>query len=159
MPLRCQMKSVIIPKRKKSEPQPELSPENNDFSVGQKQFWSSGLSIDSIVDEIYNEQLQRGTFDNLSGKGKPLEISSGDVLNSTLKNANVLPDWLILQHEIKEHIQKLISSAHNDENKLEQELGEINKKINKYNTIVPSSILQKRMLTRENMQQQYKLWM
>ncbi|CAM2986082.1 DUF1992 domain-containing protein [Paenibacillus sediminis] len=134
-----------------------LEPENNDSIEQPKQYWQ-GFSIDSIVGEMLNDQMKKGAFDNLPGKGKPIDISSGDVLNSTLKNANVLPNWLALQHEIRDQIAKLLSIETNDQNVIETELNNINQKIIKYNNMVPSSILQKRKITKENMKEHYNLW-
>jgi hypothetical protein len=132
--------------------------ENNEPAVSPRQFWNAGTSVHDLVGEIYNEQLKNGAFDNLPGKGKPIEISSGDITNSILKNANILPDWLTLQHEIRDQLRNLLFSIHNDENIIERELLEINKKIMKYNTRVPSTVLQKQKITRDNMEQQFQLW-
>jgi hypothetical protein len=45
-----------------------------------------------------------------------------------------------------------------DETTIKQEMEEINIKIKKYNGIVPTSILHKRTITRENMEGQYEHW-
>jgi hypothetical protein len=128
-------------------------------SVNRQQFWNTGMSQKDWLDELCTEQLKKGAFDNLPGKGKSLEIQSGDVFNSILKHANVLPDWLLLQHEIKEEFRKLLSTLpDSDENKIERKIAEINKKIKKYNTLVPSSTQQKRMIVRDNMEGQYQHW-
>jgi hypothetical protein len=142
-----------------TKPESIVESENNEPAAGPRQFWNAGTSVHDWVGEIYNEQLKNGVFDNLPGKGKPIEISSGDVTNSILKNANILPDWLRLQHEIRDQLRNLLFSIHNDdENKIERELLEINKKIVIYNNRVPSTILQKQKITRDNMEQQFQLW-
>jgi hypothetical protein len=143
------------------EPKPEsiVESEGIEPAVGPRQFWSAGISVHDWVGEIYNEQLKKGTFDNLPGKGKPIEISSGDLTNSILKNANILPDWLTLQHEIREQLRNLLFIFHNNDKKIiDRELHEINKKIMVYNNKVPSTILQKQKITRDNMEQQFQLW-
>jgi hypothetical protein len=133
--------------------------ENNEPAAGPIQFWNVGTSVHDWVGEIYNEQLKNGAFDNLPGKGKPIEILSGDITNSVLKNANILPDWLTLQHEIRDQLRNLLHSINNDnENIIERELLEINKKITRYNNRVPSTILQKQKITRNNLEQQFQLW-
>jgi hypothetical protein len=132
--------------------------EINEPAVGPRQYWNAGISVHDWVGEIYNEQLKNGTFDNLPGKGKPMEIPSGDITNSILKNANIIPDWLTLQHEIRDQLRNLLS-IHNDDIKIiERELIEINKKIMSYNNKVPSTYLQKRKILRDNMEQQLQHW-
>jgi hypothetical protein len=132
--------------------------ENNEPAVSPRQFWNAGTSVHDLVGEIYNEQLKNGAFDNLPGKGKPMEIPSGDITNSILKNANIIPDWLTLQHEIRDQLRNLLT-FHNDDLKIiERELIEINKKIMSYNNKVPSTYLQKRKILRDNMEQQLQHW-
>jgi hypothetical protein len=143
-----------------SEPESVVGSEDNEPAVNQKQFWNSGSSVNDWIGEIYNEQLKKGAFDNLPGKGKPVDIHEGDVTNSILKNANVLPQWLTLQHEIRNQLQQLIFASGKDaESTISQKLNDINKKVMKYNNMVPSAILQKRQITRENMEQQLQLWL
>lgn len=126
-------------------------------AVPSRQFWNAGLSQNDWVGEIYQDQLKKGAFDNLPGKGKPISIpSGGDLTNHILKNANYLPAWLELQHEIRDQLHRLLSSAKPDV--MEQELLAINEKIKKYNTMVPSTMLQKQKITQDNLQQQYELW-
>jgi hypothetical protein len=141
-----------------TKPESIVGSENNEPAAGPIQFWNVGTSVHDWVGEIYNEQLKNGAFDNLPGKGKPIEISSGDITNSILKNANILPDWLTLQHEIRDQLRNLLSFHKDDIKKIERELIDINKKIMSYNNKVPSTYLQKRKITRENMEQQLQLW-
>ncbi|KIL35449.1 hypothetical protein SD71_14100 [Cohnella kolymensis] len=108
--------------------------------------------------EMYNEELKKGAFDHLPGKGKPIEVPDGDITNSILKNANFLPDWLTLQHEIRDDLQKLARDERRDNSMIERILQGINIKIGKYNNLVPSTVLQKRKLTTENWKQQIDNW-
>lgn len=153
------------PTKETIELAPNIASENtldtqiDEFTVKERQFWNSTLSQEDWVNEIYEEQLKKGAFDNLPGKGKPLEIQSGEVLSSILKNANVLPGWLLLQNEIRDQFQQLLSTLpDSDEPCIEQEIEEINIKIKKYNNMVPTSILHKRTITRDNMDGQYQHW-
>lgn len=128
-------------------------------AVNPRQFWNSGSSTNDWVAEIYNEQLKKGTFDDLPGKGKPMQVPTGDITNSILKTANYLPDWLMLQHEIRDELQKLrLNDNSLDEITIGRLLIEINIKIDKYNNMVPSAILQKRKVTHENWKQQIHHW-
>ncbi len=70
---------------------------------------SSGRMMGNWLDEIYNDFGKRGGFENLPGKGKSIEIKSDDPLTSVLHNANVLPPWLELQHEIRDSMFALMT--------------------------------------------------
>lgn len=144
------------PKENGSKPDPSLESQEDLPTVQPVQYWNAGTS--DWIGEMYKEQLRNGAFDDLPGKGKPLDIPSGDVTNSILKNANVLPDWLTLQHEIRDQLQDLLSSGDRDEKAVQRELDDLNKKVSKYNNVVPSIILQKRKITKEEMQKQYGQW-
>ncbi|MBD2869129.1 DnaJ family domain-containing protein [Paenibacillus arenilitoris] len=153
----------------KTHPQPSdviaetdssLESDAGESAVHQNQYWNTNVSQSHWLDEMYKEQQKKGAFDHLPGKGKPLNLDSGDVFTSILKNANVLPDWLQLQQEIREQIRKLLTSPpDNSDNKWDQEIAEINIKIKKYNTMVPTAILQKRQVARDTIQEQYQQWL
>jgi hypothetical protein len=128
-------------------------------AVGKRQYWNSGLSQGDWMDEVFQEQEKKGALNGLPGKGKPLELSSGDVLNDVLKNANILPEWILLRHKIKQQIEKLLSSkSTEDENAIHQEIAAINQSIRKYNSLVPASILQKSLIGINNVDDQYQKW-
>ncbi|SDX09227.1 DUF1992 domain-containing protein [Paenibacillus sp. CF384] len=128
-------------------------------AVESRQFWNSGLSTQDWIGEMYKEQERKGAFDHLPGKGKPIEVPSGDITNSFLKEANFLPAWLMLQHDIRDQLQKLVLCTDAGRSGMvEAELTEINEKIMKFNNMVPSAILQKRRITKETMQLQLELW-
>lgn len=63
-------------------------------------------TLGHYMDEIYQDALARGTFDDLPGKGKPQNIDSDPYagpdaeLYKILQEANVLPDWLERRKEI-----------------------------------------------------------
>lgn len=113
----------------------------------------------SWADEAVREFADRGGFDDLPGKGKPLDIPSGDPLQSILKNANFVPPWLELQHKIRDRIGQLIEVADvTSGTEFDQELAEINEMIYKYNQKVPLPMMQKMKITRETMLHQYSKW-
>ena len=109
------------------------------------------------LNEIYSDYEKTGGFDNLAGKGKPLEVRTEDPLNTILHNANVLPSWLELQHEIRDQIYDFLQRPDNKINP-NHEINDINKKIKKYNGMVPSSLLQKSVVSKEFIGDQYKKW-
>jgi hypothetical protein len=112
------------------------------------------------LDQIYTDYEKDGGFNNLPGKGKPIEIKSGDPLNGVLSNANILPDWLLLQHEVRDAIQALLGRMNSQAGYgPDDEITEINKKIKKYNTLVPTPILQKGHLSKEFVANQLMRWL
>lgn len=64
------------------------------------------------IDQAVKESEKKDDFKSLPGFGRPLskEALEGDALSSTLKNARYLPEWLKLQKEIKQEIEKAIKS-------------------------------------------------
>ncbi|HEU5138368.1 MAG TPA: DUF1992 domain-containing protein [Bacillales bacterium] len=112
-------------------------------------------------DTIYKEYERKGDFKDLPGKGKPLprESVQGDTLTGILKNANYKPPWLELQHEIGERISNLITLIEKQGNhkEIRSQLEAINQKIRKYNRACPP-ILQKGLVSVNNLKNQYKHW-
>jgi hypothetical protein len=121
---------------------------------------ASERNLNGWLDQIYTDYEKDGGFENLPGKGKPININSTDPLMSVLSNANMLPDWLTLQHEVRDAIQVLIKQMDADpEVDPDNEIKEINKKIKKYNTLVPTPILQKGHLSKESIVDQLTRWL
>lgn len=116
----------------------------------------------SAIDEIIANSQAEGAFDNLEGKGKPLnlsdELTENYYLHRVMKNANVLPDWLELQHQIRDEISRLADRLGRDLKVLDENIDAINVKITKFNRICPSSLLRKPMVTRDNLTTSVTKW-
>ncbi|MBD2861727.1 DnaJ family domain-containing protein [Paenibacillus oceani] len=112
------------------------------------------------MDEAIEECALNGGFDHLKGNGEPILIPDGDVLSSVLKQANVLPPWLELQHEIRNDLRAYVSSGRvNPPAPSESaDLDAINRKISRYNMLVPTPILQKGRVKPDTAEEQLKLW-
>ncbi|RUS70008.1 hypothetical protein EGW08_022225 [Elysia chlorotica] len=121
--------------------------------------------IDRVVDDLIRESMQRGDFDNLSGKGKPLDHSDYNPfidltthnINKIMVNNGFKPEWIMLSKEIRDNIalareklavirEKLGPPPYSEQNQIRWEfhtsefshrVQEINVMINKYNFIVP----------------------
>lgn len=124
---------------------------------------SAAITFDDLMvswaDEAVREFADRGGFDDLPGRGKPLDIPSGDPLQSVLKHANFVPPWLELQHKIRDRIGHLIEvSDVVSGTEFDQHLAEINEMIYKYNQKVPLPMMQKMKISRETMAPQYPKW-
>ena len=82
------------------------------------------MSFDKIVESIIQEAMQRGEFENLSGQGKPLDLTDYfntpedvRVAQSMLKNAGMVP----VEVELLQEIAALKEKALSVEDELERE--------------------------------------
>uniref|UniRef100_A0A0K8RVY5 DnaJ-like subfamily C member 28-like n=1 Tax=Crotalus horridus TaxID=35024 RepID=A0A0K8RVY5_CROHD len=128
-------------------------------------------AIERLVEDLIQESMAKGDFDNLSGKGKPLKKFSDcphidpmtHNLNRILIDNGYQPEWILMQKEIRETIEKLRKSIIASRNKLgdpitvqkEKQWKEVceefrknikilNKRINDFNLVVP--ILSRQMV-------------
>jgi len=114
----------------------------------------------SIVDRAVEDFEKDGGFDNFPGKGKPLVIPEGDVLNSILKNDNLLPPWIELRKQIINDMKVLIEHLDLSENLVQEEhIDAINQKIRKFNRQVPVSHFQKGLISLQTIRTQYEKWL
>lgn len=103
--------------------------------------------LPGLIEEMIQDAMARGAFDNLPGKGKPLDLDEdplgqGDwLVNHILKNHHVLPDWIQLDQEIRADLAWL--KEHPDHPGRADRLAEVNRKIDRFNLIVPSLSLQR----------------
>jgi hypothetical protein len=97
----------------------------------------------------------------LKGMGKPLskEILEGNVLDRTVKNAGYIPQWIALQHEVRDRLSKLVPLVDNASlrRNVEQEIDAINVIIKKYNSICPTP-MQKILISMETITSQIHRW-
>lgn len=100
------------------------------------------------MEEIIQEAIKRGEFDNLPGKGKPLDFSDDPdpydkngswMVNHILRNANVAPEWVELDKEIRADLGWLQSHPANHPERRSRVI-ELNDKIMRYNLCRPSTI-------------------
>ncbi|KAI4457142.1 conserved oligomeric golgi complex subunit 4 [Holotrichia oblita] len=129
--------------------------------------------FDRLVEDLIQEAMSKGQFNNLSGCGKPLKgIQNRNPyvdfvthkINEVLIENGFTPEWITLQKDIRQEIETLRQSlkmereyfgpnplSPEEANKWDQIidkhqklLDNINKKINKFNLVVP--VLTKQML-------------
>ncbi len=91
------------------------------------------MSFDRIVEAIIKEAMERGEFDDLPGKGKPIDLTAYfdtpeevRMAHSILKNAGMAPREVDLLKEIAE--LKQILTAVLDEKKKQEIQRQIEKK-------------------------------
>ncbi|BES92486.1 Domain of unknown function (DUF1992) [Nesidiocoris tenuis] len=72
----------------------------------------TGFGMERLVEDLIQESMGRGEFENLGGKGKPLKNKSSHnpyvdfvthKLNEVLIDNGFTPQWITLQKEIREH--------------------------------------------------------
>src|SRR3954452_3047682 len=66
----------------------------------------------ALMDHQIQEAMNRGDFDNLPGKGKPLDLDprsggADGIVAGILKEANVAPEWVQLARQIDESKQQI----------------------------------------------------
>ncbi|XP_013193423.1 dnaJ homolog subfamily C member 28 isoform X2 [Amyelois transitella] len=121
--------------------------------------------FDRLVEDLIQESMSKGEFENLSGKGKPLQSQNNNPyvdftthkLNEVLINNGFTPEWITMAKEIDLDVELLRKEVESDRRKLgpcpltsaeaekwerlselNRELAKsINTKINTYNLIVP----------------------
>ena len=91
------------------------------------------MSFDRIVEAIIKEAMERGEFEDLPGKGKPIDLTAYfdtpeevRLAHSLLRNADMVPREVDLLKEIAE--LKQIPAALLDEKKKQEIQGQIEKK-------------------------------
>lgn len=65
-------------------------------------------NLESAIDKQIREAMERGDFDNLRGKGKPLNLARDpnvpedlEIAFNLLKNAGFAPDWIETLNEVR----------------------------------------------------------
>ncbi|XP_077508900.1 uncharacterized protein LOC144120418 isoform X3 [Amblyomma americanum] len=111
-------------------------------------------AIERLVEDLIQESMARGEFDNLRGSGKPLKFapenpyvdSTTRKLNEVLITNGYVPEWVVLEREIGEEKRRLramlaqrLASLGDEEalRGLEPEAARLNRKIDKFNMVVP----------------------
>lgn len=68
----------------------------------------------TVAERKIQEAVEAGEFDNLPGKGKPLDLDTNPfepahmrAVNRVLKNAKALPEWLQLEKDIEQERETL----------------------------------------------------
>ncbi|XP_004474567.3 dnaJ homolog subfamily C member 28 [Dasypus novemcinctus] len=127
-------------------------------------------AMERLVEDLIQESMAKGDFDNLSGKGKPLKKFSGcsyidpmtHNLNRILIDNGYQPEWILMQKEIKETLEQLREEILVSRKKLgnpmtpaeqkqwnqvceqfQENIKKLNKRINDFNLIVPLLTRQK----------------
>ncbi|XP_059133598.1 dnaJ homolog subfamily C member 28 isoform X2 [Peromyscus eremicus] len=127
-------------------------------------------AIERLVEDLIQESMAKGDFDNLSGKGKPLKKFSAcsyidpmtHNLNRILIDNGYQPEWILMQKEIKDTIEQLREALLVSRKKLgnpltpggqeqwnqvceqfQEDIRKLNKRISDFNLIVPILTRQK----------------
>lgn len=97
---------------------------------------------------------------SLKDQPAPMEKPAFDPFYCEFKHADVLPEWLKLQHSIRTRLERLMADAFRMQPAdLAARLRSINDLIIDYNQNVPNVFLQKPPLTPANLTEQYEGWL
>jgi hypothetical protein len=98
------------------------------------------MNFDKLIEEKIREARENGEFDNLPGKGKPIDLTAYFATpedlrlgHSLLKNANVIPQEMSLLKEIETLKEKFAKSTNQTER--ERLRREIDDKTLKFNLL------------------------
>lgn len=121
-------------------------------------------AIERLVEDLIQESMSKGDFDNLSGKGKPIDKFSTcphidpmtHNLNRILIDNGYQPEWIVLHKEIRDTIDKLRNDLVASRKKIgepmtyskekewmetcekfTENITKLNKKVNDFNLVVP----------------------
>lgn len=123
-------------------------------------------AIERIVEDLIQESMKRGDFNNLPGQGRPLQYTAHNPfidigthnLNKILVNNGFAPEWIMLQSEIRKEMKqareslalanKTLGPGKSEQvqsskkwqaavSRFKTQVEEVNAKINKFNLIVP----------------------
>ncbi|NXG63945.1 DJC28 protein, partial [Hemiprocne comata] len=121
-------------------------------------------AVERLVEDLIQESMAKGDFDNLSGKGKPLQKFSDcphidpmtHNLNRILIDNGYQPEWILMQKEIRETIERLRKNIVASRSKLGgpmtpyrqkqwnriceqfiEDIRKLNKRIDSFNLVVP----------------------
>lgn len=141
------------------EPRPDI-PLPADIYVDQDAAAAGQVQLAHWLEEKYEEFVASGGLDRLPGKGKPLTIPTGDVMNTILKQAGVPHPWVLLRLTIKESMEDILYLMKRapDDPSVDEHLAELNKRIVQYNLESPSLALHKRKVNRENLAAELEKW-
>jgi hypothetical protein len=116
--------------------------------------------LNDWLDEAFEECKKNGGFDDLPGKGKPVEVPTEDVMQSIMKNAKIPPPWILLRQEIHTSIEYTLEllRAMPEHPSIDENIREINKKITELNFQAPSLSLHRRKVTRQTLKEQHERW-
>src|SRR4051812_26312144 len=73
-------------------------------------------NLESAIDKQIREAMERGDFDNLKGKGKPLNLARDpnvpedmELAYNLLKNAGFAPDWIETLNDVRATQEKIFA--------------------------------------------------
>ncbi|MBN2500295.1 MAG: DUF1992 domain-containing protein [Anaerolineales bacterium] len=123
---------------------------------------------DRAIEEIIRKAIEAGEFDNLSGKGKPLNLNEDPhvdpawrLAHDMLKQRGFAPPWIELRQEIEreygearatlartwswheetdEERSLVVEEWRRAQDRFHQKVTELNRKIKDYNAAIPADI-------------------
>lgn len=140
------------PKERAFIPLPAETLEDTDVTLSMQR------QVQSWADEAYSEFVKNGGLENLPGLGKPLEVPTGDVFETIMKNAKVKHPWIMLRQEIKQLMEltlDLMETGASPE-AVEEQITVINDYIKELNLQAPSLSLHRKRVTARTLREQYE---
>jgi len=113
------------------------------------------------MDEIIARHEREGGFDQVEGKGKPLNLSGETSFEGTINRIfgenDVVPEWVRLRREILADLQRLQNERVQHPDRA-PDMGPVNDKIRLYNRICPHSSLQRPPVSAQGLKRSLAQW-
>ena len=104
------------------------------------------------LDQLIEDAMRRGEFDDLPGKGKPLDLERDEpapyakggswIVNRILRQNKVAPLWIELEKSIRED-REWLATHPKDHPERQSRIKELNEKIMLYNLNKPRGLIDK----------------
>ncbi len=122
------------------------------------------MRFQTWLDDVIEQHQRDGGFLELEGKGKPLKLNdsafNGDgMVYGILKNANTLPEWLEIQHEVRDGLRRLVElESILSGSEVERRVASLNDLVRRYNDRAPSEFLRRPLLRADSLVNQLTNW-
>ncbi len=114
----------------------------------------------TLIDDILNEAMKRGDFDNLSGAGKPLQLDDDShtpahlrLAHKLLKDNDLVPDWIAQGQALdaafaalERDLRTAARRSADPSVELRARVEALNREILSYNLKIPRGLAHKRMI-------------
>ncbi len=111
---------------------------------------------ESLIDKLIRESMERGEFDDLTGKGQPIDLSENPfedpelrTVHRLLRNAGFAPAWLEERKDIDAEFERARATLVRANQEFRQTVAEINRRVRIYNLKAPAVVFHRKTIDAE----------
>ncbi len=111
---------------------------------------------ESLIDKLIRESIERGEFDDLTGKGQPIDLSENPfedpelrTVHRLLRNAGFAPAWLEERKDIDAEFERARATLVRANQEFRQTVAEINRRVRIYNLKAPAVVFHRKTIDAE----------